>query len=75
MHLLSKLQWHFSTEICHHGIKRETQTNGIESRAQKQALTYTVNEYLTSESRILSEEKIVSSVDLQWENWITTRRR
>lgn len=49
--------------------------NGTESRAQKQALTYTVNDYLISESRILSEEKIVSSVDLQWENWITTCRK
>lgn len=49
--------------------------NGTESRAQKQALKYTVNDYLISESRILSEEKIVSSVDLQWENWITTCRK
>ena len=72
--LLSKLQWLFSIEVCH-GIKRETQTNGTESRAQKQALTYTVNEYLTSESRILSKEKIVSSINLQWENWITACRR
>ena len=74
MQLLSKLQGHFSTKVCH-GIKRETQTNGLESRAQKQALTYIVNEYLISESRILSEEKIVSSINLQWENLITTRRR